>query len=37
LSNNRRRRTVRHELPRVYTVLRERELGLATGPDGKES
>ncbi|RZH87888.1 50S ribosomal protein L29, partial [Staphylococcus aureus] len=21
----------------IYTVLRERELGLATGPDGKES
>jgi large subunit ribosomal protein L29 len=25
---------VRQEIARVYTVLRERELGLATGPDG---
>ena len=37
LHNNRRLRTVRHEIARVYTVLRERELGLATGPDGEES
>ena len=37
LSNNRRLRTVRQEIARVYTVLRERELGLASGPDGKES
>jgi large subunit ribosomal protein L29 len=37
LNNNRRLRTVRHEIARVYTVLRERELGLAAGPDGKES
>jgi large subunit ribosomal protein L29 len=36
LSNNRRLRTVRHEIARVYTVLRERELGLASGPDGAE-
>ena len=34
LSNNRRLRTVRQEIARVYTVLRERELGLASGPDG---
>ena len=34
LTNNRRLRTVRHEIARVYTVLRERELGLARGPDG---
>ena len=37
LTNNRRLRTVRQEIARVYTVLRERELGLASGPDGKES
>ena len=34
LSNNRRLRTVRREIARVYTVLRERELGLASGPGG---
>jgi len=28
---------VRQEIARVYTVLRERELGLASGPDGKDS
>lgn len=33
LDNNRRLRTVRHEIARVYTVMRERELGLAAGPD----
>ena len=32
LANNRRLRTVRQEIARVYTVLRERELGLASGP-----
>ena len=32
LDNNRRLRTVRHEIARVYTVMRERELGLAAGP-----
>ena len=37
LNNNRRLRTVRGEIARGYTVLRERELGLASGPDGKES
>jgi len=37
LDNNRRLRTVRHEIARVYTVLRERELGLAAGPTGEES
>jgi len=36
LSNNRRLRTVRHQIARIYTVLRERELGLAPGPDGSE-
>ena len=37
LDNNRRLRTVRREIARVYTILRERELGLATGPGGEES
>ncbi|MCI4676987.1 50S ribosomal protein L29 [Candidatus Mycolicibacterium alkanivorans] len=37
LANNRRLRTVRQEIARIYTVLRERELGLASGPDGEES
>jgi large subunit ribosomal protein L29 len=38
LNNNRRLRTVRQEIARSYTVLRERELGLAAGPEGsKES
>ena len=37
LSNNRRLRVVRQEIARIYTVLRERELGLAAGPGGQES
>ena len=37
LANNRRLRTVRQEIARIYTVLRERELGLASGPDGEDS
>ena len=37
MSNNRRLRAVRHEIARIYTVLRERELGLASGPNGEES
>jgi len=37
MSNNRRLRAVRHEIARIYTVLRERELGLAAGPNGEES
>ena len=37
LANNRRLRTVRQEIARVYTVLRERELGLASGPSGEDS
>jgi large subunit ribosomal protein L29 len=28
---------VRHEIARVYTILRERELGLASGPAGDDS
>ena len=37
LANNRRLRIVRQEIARVYTVLRERELGLAAGPGGEDS
>ncbi|BBZ79649.1 50S ribosomal protein L29 [Mycolicibacterium anyangense] len=37
LDNNRRLRLVRQEIARIYTVLRERELGLASGPAGEES
>ena len=33
LDNNRRLRTVRHDIARVYTVMRERELGLLGRPD----
>lgn len=35
LENNRRLRTVRHEIARVYTVMRERELGLSVSPDSE--
>jgi large subunit ribosomal protein L29 len=34
LDNNRRLRTVRHDIARIYTVMRERELGLSTAPEG---
>ena len=37
LTNNHRLRTVRQEIARIYTVLRERELGLASGPSGEDS
>jgi large subunit ribosomal protein L29 len=37
LPNNRRLRVVRQEIARMYTVLRERELGLASGPTDEES
>ena len=37
LDNNRRLRTVRREIARIYTVLNERELGLASRPPGEES
>ena len=33
MDNNRRLRTVRHDIARIYTVMRERELGLSSGPD----
>ena len=32
LDNNRRLRTVQHDIARVYTVMRERELGLSSAP-----
>jgi len=34
LDNNRRLRVVRHAVARIYTVMRERELGLSVSPDG---
>ena len=34
MDNNRRLRTVRHDIARIYTIVRERELGLSVGPDG---
>ncbi|GAB89958.1 50S ribosomal protein L29 [Gordonia rhizosphera] len=37
LDNNRRLRTVRREIARIYTVMRERELGLAAGPEGDDA
>ncbi|WP_239310554.1 MULTISPECIES: 50S ribosomal protein L29 [unclassified Frankia] len=33
LSNNRRLQDVRRDIARIYTVLRERELGLADDPN----
>jgi large subunit ribosomal protein L29 len=33
LDNNRRLRTVKQDIARVYTVMRERELGLSVAPD----
>ena len=32
MSNNRRLRVVRHDIARIYTVIRERELGLSAAP-----
>ena len=32
LDNNRRLRVVRHDIARIYTILRERELGLSVAP-----
>jgi large subunit ribosomal protein L29 len=37
LDNNRRLRTVRHDIARIYTVMRERELGLSVSPENAES
>jgi large subunit ribosomal protein L29 len=33
MDNNRRLRTVRRDIGRIYTVMRERELGLSVSPD----
>jgi large subunit ribosomal protein L29 len=33
LDNNRRLRAVKHEIARIYTILRERELGLSVAPE----
>jgi large subunit ribosomal protein L29 len=33
LDNNRRLRTVRHDIARIYTIMRERELGLSAAPE----
>ncbi|MBV9486071.1 MAG: 50S ribosomal protein L29 [Frankiaceae bacterium] len=32
LDNNKRLQTVRHDIARIYTVMRERELGLTSAP-----
>jgi large subunit ribosomal protein L29 len=32
LDNNKRLMAVRHDIARIYTVMRERELGLTTAP-----
>ncbi|MGO1992165.1 MAG: 50S ribosomal protein L29 [Corynebacterium sp.] len=37
LSNNRRLGTVKRDIARIYTVLRERELGLSTVPGGEDA
>jgi large subunit ribosomal protein L29 len=37
LDNNRRLRTVKHDIARIYTILRERELGLSVAPQIGES
>jgi large subunit ribosomal protein L29 len=37
MDNNRRLRTVRHDIARIYTVMRERELGLSVSPDDVSS
>ena len=34
LTNNRRLGVVKRDIARIYTVLRERELGLSTNPGG---
>lgn len=37
MDNNRRLRTVRRSIARIYTVMRERELGLSVSPDAVEA
>ncbi|HEX3899081.1 MAG TPA: 50S ribosomal protein L29 [Mycobacteriales bacterium] len=36
LDNNKRLQTVRHDIARIYTVMRERELGLTNAPTAGE-
>jgi large subunit ribosomal protein L29 len=36
LENNRRLRVVRRDIARIYTIMRERELGLTVSPEGTE-
>ena len=36
MSNNRRLRTVRTDIARIYTILRERELGIRQAPGSAE-
>jgi large subunit ribosomal protein L29 len=36
LENNRRLRVVRRDIARIYTIMRERELGLTVSPDDAE-
>ena len=36
MDNNRRLRTVRHDIARIYTVMRERELGIRSAPGADE-
>ena len=36
LENNGRLRTVKKDIARIYTVVRERELGIRTAPDADE-
>jgi large subunit ribosomal protein L29 len=37
LDNNRRLRTVRRDIARIYTILHERELGLSVAPDSLDN
>jgi large subunit ribosomal protein L29 len=37
LDNNRRLKTVKHDIARIYTVMRERELGLTIAPASSEA
>ena len=37
LDNNQRLRTVKHDIARIYTVMRERELGLTSEPVASSS
>jgi large subunit ribosomal protein L29 len=36
LDNNKRLQTVRHDIARIYTIMRERELGLSVAPTSAE-